>query len=231
MNSARCGGGVTRRLGLLILVCGGVVGAATAGCDIKTDKPPAGGVGGSGAASAGRSPAPLRGAVQAEELKAVMEGVLRRAAGGDAAGAGRVLVEMVPTAEQLVAALAPGTDPGVAARIAAMHEELRRRPPTRIAGEGATRVNVWAATTEELKAYERDSVAWKEFTGGAKSLAQAGVLRPGMTWYEVEFVRPGEDVGTKYHLFYHDGQGWRMLGSAWRAMREPAPPSGPQEKK
>ena len=23
----------------------------------------------------------------------------------------------------------------------------------------------------------------------------------------------------KYHLFYHDGQGWKMLGPIWRALR------------
>lgn len=191
-------------------------------CDTKSEKSAAGG----NAVGAAATPA-----ARADDLKALMEGVLRRAAGGDVAGAGRVLVEMVPTSAQLAAALAPGADAKVVARISAMHDEMRSRPPTRIAGEGATQINVWAATTEELKTYERDSIAWKEFTGGAKQLAQAGVLRPGMTWYEVEFVKPGADSGTKYHLFYHDGQAWRMLGSAWRAMRDPAaPPPAPEGK-
>ncbi len=65
-------------------------------------------------------------------------------------------------------------------------------------------VQVHAATTEELLAYAEGSVAFNEFPGGAKDLAKK-ILRPKMTFYEVEFVKPGEDKGMKYHLFYWDG--------------------------
>jgi hypothetical protein len=43
-------------------------------------------------------------------------------------------------------------------------------------------------------------------------------LRPGVTFYEVEFLEPGKDAGMKYHLFYWDGKQWSMLGPVWRAL-------------
>jgi len=76
---------------------------------------------------------------------------------------------------------------------------------------------VHGATTEEIARYEKDSVAYKEFPGGAQKLA-ASLLRAGVTFYEVEFCKPGEDAGTKYHLFFWDGEKWAMLGAAWRAL-------------
>jgi hypothetical protein len=81
-----------------------------------------------------------------------------------------------------------------------------------------TEVQVHGATTEELRAYAKDSVAYKEFPGGAQRLA-AQVLRPGMTFYEVEFVPPGKDLGMKFHLFYWDGSQWTMLGPVWRVIK------------
>jgi hypothetical protein len=45
------------------------------------------------------------------------------------------------------------------------------------------------------------------------------VLRPGVTFYEVEFLQPGQPRGIKYHLFYWDGRRWAMLGPVWRSAR------------
>ncbi|HZL71116.1 MAG TPA: hypothetical protein VFC86_01550, partial [Planctomycetota bacterium] len=64
---------------------------------------------------------------------------------------------------------------------------------------------------------EKDSVAFKEFPGGAKKLAET-ILRPGVTFYEVEFLEPGKDAGMKFHLFFWDGERWAMLGAAWRVV-------------
>jgi hypothetical protein len=41
-----------------------------------------------------------------------------------------------------------------------------------------------------------------------------------MTFYEIELVEPGNDAGMKYHLFFHDGKNWKMLGPVWRVLRE-----------
>lgn len=203
---------------------------ALGGCDIKSDKPAKAGEGGAGQPRAGQA-SPTNSGAAAEDLRALMEGIRKRAEGGDLAGAARQMVELLPTPDALAAAMSPGADPKVTARIAAMHDELRRRTISRIGRPEATQVNVWASTTEELKADERGSVAYREFPGGARQLAQAGILRPGMTWHEVEFVKPGEELGTKYHLFFHDGRAWRMLGQAWDALREPLPAGTPEDKK
>jgi Caspase domain len=79
-------------------------------------------------------------------------------------------------------------------------------------------VKVHAATTEEIVTYAQGSVAYSEFPGGTRTLAER-ILRPGMTFYEVEFLETGKESGIKYHLFYWDGRQWTMLGPLWRAFR------------
>jgi hypothetical protein len=81
-----------------------------------------------------------------------------------------------------------------------------------------TVVEVNAATTEEIASYQKGSVAFSEFPGGARWVAET-VLRPGVTFYEVEFLEPGKDDGMKYHLFYWDGEQWTMLGPIWRVLK------------
>ncbi len=39
------------------------------------------------------------------------------------------------------------------------------------------------------------SIVFKEFPGGAVELAK-NLLRPGLTFCEVEFLEPGKDAGT-----------------------------------
>lgn len=81
-----------------------------------------------------------------------------------------------------------------------------------------TEVQVHSATTEEISRYTQGSEAFNEFPGGARQLAGT-ILRPNTTFYEVEFLKPGNDLGMKYHLFFWDGTQWTMLGPAWRALR------------
>jgi WD40 repeat protein len=79
-------------------------------------------------------------------------------------------------------------------------------------------VRVHGATTEEIAKYDRDSVAYLHFPGGASRLAAERILRPGVRYYEVEFLEPGKDSGMKYHLVYWDGASWSMLGPLWRTV-------------
>lgn len=80
-----------------------------------------------------------------------------------------------------------------------------------------TEITVHGATTEEIAASRPGPVA-KNFPGGAKTLAQQGTLRPGVTFYEVNFTEPGRTSGMQYHLFFWDGSQWRMLGPVWRSI-------------
>jgi hypothetical protein len=81
-----------------------------------------------------------------------------------------------------------------------------------------TTIMVYAATTEELQRYQRGSVAFAKFPGGTQQLANL-ILRPRLTFYQVEFLEPGKDSGMNYHLFYWDGRQWSMLGPLWRLVK------------
>lgn len=85
------------------------------------------------------------------------------------------------------------------------------------APEGRTEIRVHASSVEDLAAYKEGTPSFEEFPGGAKKLAET-VLKPQTMFYEVEVTEPGKESGTKYHMFFWDGQ-WRMLGPAWRAFR------------
>jgi hypothetical protein len=79
-------------------------------------------------------------------------------------------------------------------------------------------VRVRGATTEEIAAYREASIPFEHFPSASQQLAKE-LLRPGVTFYEVEFLQPGQPRGIQYHLFYWDGAGWAMLGPAWRSVR------------
>jgi hypothetical protein len=111
--------------------------------------------------------------------------------------AGALVTEMAAAAKQL-----PSDD-------AALAKLMRRGEADR------TEIQVHGATTEEIAA---GGATAKEFPGGAVDAAKS-VLRPGLKFYEVEFVKPGEDMGMKYHLFFWDGARWKMLGPVWRSLR------------
>jgi len=114
-------------------------------------------------------------------------------------------------------------DPAAITKIKPMHAQFSDASDEQIAGVFATDPNrteiiVHSATTEEIVAYEKGGTAYAEFPGGAKTAAES-VLQPNTTFYEVELVEPGQDLGMKYHLFYHDGKNWKMLGPIWRVLR------------
>ncbi|MEQ1565918.1 MAG: hypothetical protein ABMA64_09800 [Myxococcota bacterium] len=80
---------------------------------------------------------------------------------------------------------------------------------------GRTECRAYAATTEAIAA------GADEFPGGAVQLAKR-VMAPGVTWLEVSCTEPGAALGTRFHLFFHDGRRWRMLGPAWRWLEDPS---------
>lgn len=79
-----------------------------------------------------------------------------------------------------------------------------------------SQITVYGATTEEMKA--RTELVRQEFPGGAVRMASTH-FKPGVRFYEVEFTKPGQSIGMKYHLFFWDGSDWCMLGPIWRAAK------------
>lgn len=154
-----------------------------------------------------------------ENLKALLDAIVHESEKGDPKKAGALLRGLLPTERTLKKAFRDGVPGDVVARLAA---NLERVPTDDTALVGAlrrgdpsqTQINVHGATAEEIAA--QSTAAAREFPGGAKE--HAGLLRPGLRFYEAEFVTPGEALGMKYHLFFWDGRQWRMLGPIWRTL-------------
>jgi hypothetical protein len=174
-----------------------------------------GGGGGSGGGG-GESDTP-------DSLKAVVDGVVKASEAGDVKKAAAMTRGLLPDAAAIKKALRDDAPPDFVKQLDDMIASVpkddakvatlfRRGEPSR------TQINVWGATTEEIKTYAEGGVAYKEFPGGARRLAEQA-LRPGVKFYEVELVEPGKEDGMKYHLFFWDGSRWRMLGPAWRGLK------------
>jgi hypothetical protein len=79
---------------------------------------------------------------------------------------------------------------------------------------GQTSVLVWAATSENLRAWQ--GAARERFPGGYKRVAPH--LRPGVTLYAFKFVVPGESLGMAYDgLAYVNGH-WRIFPKPFRVL-------------
>ena len=154
-----------------------------------------------------------------ENLKGLLDTIVKASEGGDARRAGALTRGLIPTESAYRKALAEDAPPAVLGKLVsnlkllpaddtALASAIRRGDPTQ------TVINVHGATPEEIQA--GSTPASGEFPGGARE--KAGLLRPGLRFYEAEFVAPGEDLGMKFHLFFWDGSQWRMLGPIWRSL-------------
>jgi hypothetical protein len=154
-------------------------------------------------------------------LKGLFEEIAKAAASGETEKAAALTRGVIPDRDALKKAL---RDDAPAAVVDGTLDGMSKVPGgdavvRLLAPPGRTVVTVHGATTEEIAAYADGSVAFNEFPGGARKLA-ATALRPGVKFYEVECVEPGKDMGTKFHMFFWDGSRWRMLGPAWRMLRD-----------
>lgn len=128
---------------------------------------------------------------------------------------------MMPDAGRVKKALKDNVDRDTEKRVLEMHQKMQITEDVvrKVAQPEQKEVQVHGATTEDIVRYSQGSVAFKEFPGGAKRVA-GELLRPGMTFYEVEYLAPGKDAGMKYHLVYWDGKQWSMLGPVWRVLKQ-----------
>ncbi|PIE23224.1 MAG: hypothetical protein CSA62_08410 [Planctomycetota bacterium] len=155
----------------------------------------------------------------AEGLRALMKEIREASIGGKTAQAAALVRGLAVTEESLAKALKDGSEEAAkkifkgCSKIWPSSDEalariFKKRPER-------TEIQVHGATTEELAASEAKNPAVREFPGGAIEAAKT-LLRPGASFYEVEFVEPGKSSGLKFHLFFHDGRQWRMLAKVWR---------------
>lgn len=160
----------------------------------------------------------------ANSLKALFEKYHAALMTQDGATAAQIVRDLLPDEPRLQLAIGPGATPEIRAKIKAFHAQLPKTDDAALAKllaakPAQTLVKVHGASTEEIARYAEGSVAFAEFPGAARDLAKAGILKPGVTFFEVEFLEPGAEAGMKFHLFYWDGANWSMLGPVWRSIK------------
>jgi len=160
----------------------------------------------------------------AADLKRLFEELQAAMTANDEAKAGKITQALFPDKVRVQKALSDTANPEMVQKIVDFQSKLPT-DPAKVARffkmtREQTNVNVYGATTGELEKNAKDSVAYHKFPGGARKLAELGILRPGVTFYEVEFVEPGKDGGMVYHLFFWDGNAWTMFGPMWRAVQQ-----------
>lgn len=79
---------------------------------------------------------------------------------------------------------------------------------------GQTQVMIMSATSEELKSWTGDA---KEFAGGWKDVSAQ--LKPGVTFYQFQFVEPGKKFGMAYDGLAYVNGNWRIFPKPWKVMR------------
>ena len=139
----------------------------------------------------------------------------------DAKQATALFQSMMPDQVRARKALKDNVAPETTKQILEMYQKMpvTEEAVRKLARPEQTEVQVHGSTTEDIIRYREGSVAFNEFPGGAKRVAEQ-LLRPGMTFYEVEYLVPGKDAGMKYHLLYWDGKQWTMLGPVWRVLKQ-----------
>ena len=179
-----------------------------------------------GACDKGKAPAaggkpPVAQKDGAEGLKELITLTHQACAKQDFARGKALVMSVIPSQAQLQKLF---KDDAAKDSIEKLAEQFKELPPSDekaacvFAPTGRTEIRVHASTVEDLAAYKEGTPAFEEFPGGARKLAET-VLKPGTTFYEVEVTEPGEQSGTKFHMFFWDGAQWRMMGPAWRVFR------------
>ncbi len=155
-------------------------------------------------------------------LKLLFETLHEAMKAEDVAKAAALTREVLPTSERLAKAFKDGADANMIVKINTMYAKMLEATKE---DKGAaamfkhkleqTKVSVHGATTEQIAAKAKEA---EEFPGGASDMA-GKILKPGMTFYQVEYAEPEADSGIKFHLFFWDGAKWCMAGPLWRADR------------
>ena len=186
-------------------------------------------------APAPEAPAPAEKAADTKESLGTLVGAWQKAhAAKDEATLLKLAFPMIPTTADLKALLVAGAGADdFLAKFPA--KDLKADDPMVKSLAGGlfkptsaeqTRVAVHAATTEEIVAYAKDSVASAEFPGGMKRFA--ALCKPKLTFYVVELLEPDKDAGMKFSCFANVDGRWIFIAKPWRALgREEAPPPAP----
>ncbi|QOJ01630.1 MAG: hypothetical protein HRU70_14535 [Phycisphaeraceae bacterium] len=151
----------------------------------------------------------------AESLRDLLRSLRRAQISRDRTTAESIAKGLYPDEARLRSALRPGVDDAVVRRIAEMHRQFAARGWSEMlaADDAYTEVLVFGATGEAIARGGAE-----EFDPRAQGVATT-ILRSETRYFVASFVPPGERLGQKYHLFYHDGERWGLLGPIWLVLR------------
>ncbi len=157
---------------------------------------------------------------ESADLMSHMKDLRAAAKAGDTKKASNLTMLLLPDDDDLRMALRENTNSEFK-KIAELHRHFIPKTDFAAANMFGDRpeqseIQIHGLTTESL-ARKGTSATHQEFPSSIPKLAKT-VLRPKMKYYEVEFLEPGQNVGTKYHLFFHNGKNWKMLGPIWRVL-------------
>ena len=170
-------------------------------------------------------------AVGAEDLKLHIANLQNAIKQNDTAKASAITKSLFPSEADLKIAI---TDKDAIQKILKMHSRFLKGDDQDLArllavDPDQTEISIHGATGKQLanarqskgsprKKEAKSQSAVRQFPGGAIHFAKA-VLQPELTYYEVELKAKGKKYGMVFHLFYHNGTEWKMLGPIWRALK------------
>jgi len=163
----------------------------------------------------------IRYGAEEKDLIAHMSDLRAATKAGDTKSASSLTMLLLPDDDDLHLALRKNTDSAFK-KIAELHRRFMPKNDYAAATMFGDRpeqsvIQVHGLSTERLASRTRNTDAHREFPKVIAKLART-ILRPKTIFYEVEFLEPGQTLGTKYHLFFHNGKNWKMLGPIWRAL-------------
>lgn len=190
-----------RLLGVGIIVL--FVAAASTGCKKKNE-------------DSGKAAEKLDEATELSILFKELQSKLRK---GEKAGAAKIARALLPNQQDVEEILRP-EKLSVALKISAFQTKFSPKTDEDIIKVFTTKkertvIKVHRATTEELVANVKGSTSFNEFPSGILPLAGT-ILKPKVSFYEIEMLEPGKEMGMKYHLFTKTKNGWKMMGPFWR---------------
>lgn len=156
-------------------------------------------------------------------LQALFEAIVAARRAGDETRAAALSKSVLPNRESLAKLFSEKASAEIIDACVSLISKLIERSGDRlselfVARPEAADIKLHEASAAEITAYEKGSIAYAEFPGGARRVA--ALCAPEQKLFEVVVCKPGASSGVKFHLFFWDGERWCMAGPIWRAIPE-----------
>lgn len=114
-------------------------------------------------------------------------------------------------------------DADIAAKAYQMYDEAfkeleTQKTPIGPKSSDQTETLITGATSEELKKDTWTGAVYDHFPGGYHKVAP--YLNPGLTIYQIKFVKPGESSGMRFDGFVYVNNHWVIFPKMWRIIKD-----------